>query len=211
LEEHKIKVKLAPLFLFKYKSYVITNLLFSIILTFSCNYNQEEKTPPPIKDSIHNLSADVVGLDNSNEPFNLRIIEKIDRDSDAGDSLLKMYKHTMGTIIDSLAPDAYIINYWYGGSYEDIFVYMKTGVIYSNVLTFSGTPGFKVLSESNFGVHSFQIINKREKVSAKFIYDGNAFSTFEIQGKHRLNDINGLGILEGLDIKPKFDGSYGSK
>jgi hypothetical protein len=181
------------------------------LLVASCNYNQEEKKQSGKIDSLHSKSDDLVGHDNSNEPLNLKIIEMIDRDSDASDSLLTMYKRTTGTVIDSLGSNAYIINYWYGGSGEDIFVYMRTGVIYSKVLTFSGTVGFKVLSESNFGVNSFEIINKREEVSAKFIYDGNAFSTFELQGKHKLNDPNGFGILEGLEIRTKCDGSYGSK
>jgi hypothetical protein len=175
-----------------------------LFLGISCS--EKEKQPAsnviPEKDSIKNLSSDLVGYDSSYEPHHQKIILNIAKNSaDPKDSLLALYKKTAGTGIDSLAPGTYVLNFWYGGSYEDVFVYMQKSGSYQRMLSFCGTVGFTVSEKEDNGTKRLEIINKRNKSSVIFSYDGKNFDHFEANGvKSILTDAKGVARLKEMEI-----------
>lgn len=154
-------------------------------------------------------STRMVGFDDYNFVHNCQIIKLIANNlEDPHDMLFKLYRMTTGIEIDSLHESerkAWILNFWYGGSCENIFIYKENKAgFYSKLLTLSGAIGFEVQDTLDSGFKRILIKNNRNLGGIVLFYNGADYNSYYHNGVRKiLNDSIGVETLEKMEIYVK--------
>ncbi len=153
-----------------------------VICLFIVPFQVQAQTPDPCETG----SGDLVGYDPQDAAFCCEIVQKISNKlADDQDKLLESYRNTKGVRADSLGQDAWLLNFWYGGSYEDVFIYSKKGGDqYHKMHHIAGAPLYEVLPDLNNGLKDIKLINPSNKEPFEYTlcFDGMQYDTCSIYG-----------------------------
>nr|WP_294859733.1 hypothetical protein [uncultured Fluviicola sp.] len=174
--------------------------VLGIFILGSCNDSKKrvQNSRKPI-----DVKKDMVDYKDTLKSSEFDLIKKIGQNSDdLKDSLVNLAESAMGITIESLGEEAWVINMWYGGSYEDIFIYKKKQQgTYERILWVSGAISFKVQTLSDDGLKRVLIKNNRNRKMALFVYNGTDYSSYLDQGfKRSLKNPFGISTLKEMEI-----------